>query len=308
MRGFGLSPRSRGSPSAKNPRCTPPRSIPALAGKPRTRRGGRSCDTVYPRARGEASGGLAGGLAGGGLSPRSRGSRGHSERGGPGQGSIPALAGKPPAVDRHPARLRVYPRARGEAPTSRLARSGVCGLSPRSRGSRSCRPANLLPCGSIPALAGKPCCGVPPSRHRGVYPRARGEASPPTARRDASAGLSPRSRGSRRGRQAVGHHQGSIPALAGKPITHSPVARKTLVYPRARGEAVAHVARLRDPRGLSPRSRGSLASTKTDNSRHRSIPALAGKPSGGPAVSDRVGVYPRARGEAFSGLPFVVIR
>ena len=298
MRGFGLSPRSRGSPSAKNPRCTPPRSIPALAGKPRTRRGGRSCDTVYPRARGEASGGLAGGLAGGGLSPRSRGSRGHSERGGPGQGSIPALAGKPPAVDRHPARLRVYPRARGEAPTSRLARSGVCGLSPRSRGSRSCRPANLLPCGSIPALAGKPCCGVPPSRHRGVYPRARGEASPPTARRDASAGLSPRSRGSRRGRQAVGHHQGSIPALAGKPITHSPVARKTLVYPRARGEALGRACRVGPCRGLSPRSRGSLLGSSFRRDQVGSIPALAGKPPPCLCAERQTGVYPRARGEA----------
>ena len=131
-----------------------------------------------------------------------------------------------------------------------------------------------------------------------VYPRARGEAGGRFDPAFLKEGLSPRSRGSLVATALGGHTLGSIPALAGKPMSCTRASRSTRVYPRARGEAVETIGPRPIGPGLSPRSRGSLLHTQPRHGSQRSIPALAGKPSRTSPVSGGVRVYPRARGEA----------
>ena len=256
------------------------------------------------------------------------------------RGSIPALAGKPSVSNRSAVTARrVYPRARGEAWQAIAIRSPDWGLSPRSRGSRrlfrievyseglSPRSRGSPPettrhrgCSrSIPALAGKPAICSTATSLPGVYPRARGEASPQNGRSSMNCGLSPRSRGSpfAMGRQSpgtrsipalagkpedrTGSRSGrvrSIPALAGKPGDSLRHRSFSPVYPRARGEAMMVCITPPPGGGLSPRSRGSPLSVETPWRSSGSIPALAGKPVGVRVRFGVAAVYPRARGEA----------
>ena len=134
----GLSPRTRGSPYRRCRRVVPPRSIPAHAGEPRTSPSRPTTGTVYPRARGGAwdCDSLMAGRKG--LSPRTRGSLGQVDPLPVLVWSIPAHAGEPWIEDADIARLTVYPRARGGAITAASVAITVFGLSPRTRGSRTC--------------------------------------------------------------------------------------------------------------------------------------------------------------------------
>ncbi len=74
-RNRGRSPRARGSPDARPPLPSPPRSIPACAGEPPDGPGLLKADEVDPRVRARAANhGFAKGM-GEGRSPRARGSR-----------------------------------------------------------------------------------------------------------------------------------------------------------------------------------------------------------------------------------------
>ena len=192
----GLSPRSRGSLRGPGTGTDSGGSIPALAGKPATDMVSYLLTRVYPRARGEAAQAKELGASTMGLSPRSRGSPSHTIYRLYQRGSIPALAGKPFAGDSEGQCAGVYPRARGEAKTDANRTRCLRGLSPRSRGSRSCRSSWLTTRGSIPALAGKPPKPAMTMRPITVYPRARGEARSKRQRPRPPWGLSPRSRGS----------------------------------------------------------------------------------------------------------------
>ena len=155
-RSMGLSPRPRGSrPGTALPHPADG-SIPAPAGKPSGRLPSLFPCKVYPRARGEAHRPSIRLEPIQGLSPRPRGSpcqssyrscrkwsipapagsRQHGRAGRDHAGSIPAPAGKPSSALVPPWRVRVYPRARGEAFLEITVELAMRGLSPRPRGSR----------------------------------------------------------------------------------------------------------------------------------------------------------------------------
>ena len=209
----GVYPRPRGGAAVSQAgvRLRRPRSIPAHAGEPVDRDAHpRHERGVYPRPRGGASriGELSDSLLHG-LSPPTRGSlanRGLSE----------------------PIAPQVYPRPRGGAwSAERVANRDSRRVYPRPRGGATCtagRPCGSVD-GSIPAHAGEPTSGeaaVIVLRHRvyprprggavaeraeihvvtqGVYPRPRGGAERDLSRPRVPTreGLSPPTRGSRRG-------------------------------------------------------------------------------------------------------------
>ncbi len=232
-------------------------SIPAHAGEPRVQPPRVRAGGVYPRARGGARGGDPQRRAGRGLSPRTRGSRSNEDPTKPVRGSIPAHAGEPSCEScQHPIR-KVYPRARGGAPTYLPSRWVGTGLSPRTRGSRKRIAYVDVPKRSIPAHAGEPKSSTRSAAWKRVYPRARGGALPRRWKSSRVEGLSPRTRGSRRHHRRISGNRRSIPAHAGEPFYTRRTSNQTLVYPRARGGAYKEAAENAMQVGLSPRTRGS---------------------------------------------------
>ena len=132
---------------------------------------------------------------------------------------------------------------------------------------------------------------------QGRSPRGRGS---PQGSKLASGhnGRSPRGRGSRRAFRLDKPVCGSIPAWAGEPAASAGAGRLTGVDPRVGGGA-SRTTDLTAPRaGRSPRGRGSrgIGGCRLD---HRgSIPAWAGEPRGGNAVTAVFGVDPRVGGGA----------
>ena len=133
---LGLSPRVRGSLFATSRVPTPYGSIPACAGEPGIRGGGRATDGVYPRVCGGAPDVVACG-------PGKR-------------GSIPACAGEPTIRRTSRSPNWVYPRVCGGAASIGTESSGTLGLSPRVRGSPDFACMHDVSPGSIPACAGEP--------------------------------------------------------------------------------------------------------------------------------------------------------
>ena len=170
----GLSPPTRGNPRYGSPPPVKRGSIPAHAGEPLGRQGGRANPRVYPRPRG---GTLRQGdmrRFGRGLSPPTRGNLSLARTLAPRHGSIPAHAGEPcrPQCNRPP--KAVYPRPRGG--TCNGGRCSTCarGLSPPTRGNRPPSRPRLRRDGSIPAHAGEPRPPLAEPSKRKVYPRPRG--------------------------------------------------------------------------------------------------------------------------------------
>ena len=293
---------ARGSHDHSGGVVTRVRSVPAHAGEPGRASTRRAARTVYPRARGGAKRAAFRACHAQGLSPRTRGSRPLARRHLRPGGSIPAHAGEPCAATRTDSSTGVYPRARGGATVSVNTCVTLKGLSPRTRGSQLRVQRLEGRCGSIPAHAGEPCRPGRRSSSRGVYPRARGGAPDRDRGRFAALGLSPRTRGSHALEAWFDTFWRSIPAHAGEPRQGSPVARRSKVYPRARGGAVRSLSALSSVSGLSPRTRGSRGFRASRHGKLRSIPAHAGEPCAGLHVPVSRGVYPRARGGASGAL------
>ena len=156
-RNTGLSPPTRGSlpPAVGRPKKNG--SIPAHTGKPCSLAWTSPSTWVYPRPHGEAH--LLPLHPGRqeGLSPPTRGSRGHEESDGDPAGSIPAHTGKPQSGRLGVDGVAVYPRPHGEACILRAGRHRDKGLSPPTRGSRPWSRVQDAPQRSIPAHTGKPC-------------------------------------------------------------------------------------------------------------------------------------------------------
>ena len=233
----GPSPRARGSLVVRDEGVAGLGSIPACAGKPRSRcrRGRRS--RVHPRVRGEAPFGTAPWTASQGPSPRARGSHGDGGGSVSHGGSIPACAGKPASGSRIRGGPRVHPRVRGEAQLDDGRLVYHYGPSPRARGSPPPPSDQLAPHGSIPACAGKPGGYISPESRNWVHPRVRGEACHVVGMNWPHPGPSPRARGSpnREGPYALAPR--SIPACAGKPPGRPGPGGRARVHPRVRGEA-----------------------------------------------------------------------
>ncbi len=193
----GLSPRLRGNLAGRHEHVAYGGSIPALTGKPSSRRRGRRSEGVYPRAYGETN-----------PPPPPPWAE---------KGSIPALTGKPRSSSRTVRSCGVYPRAYGETPRGTHTSPACPGLSPRLRGNQVLD-ALLASCyRSIPALTGKPAGSTSRQRSQKVYPRAYGETTPGTASSLNRSGLSPRLRGNPPVVPRYAPVERSIPALTGKP-------------------------------------------------------------------------------------------
>ena len=215
MPSTGLSPRVRGNHRWNHYALPPPRSIPARAGEPLSRRVPPCQGWVYPRACGGTRPYPAHFHPAEGLSPRVRGNRDGRLPRWRRPRSIPARAGEPLlAASAAPAR-RVYPRACGGTVWERKSDLPTPGLSPRVRGNH----------GAV---------GDGPPAER-VYPRACG-GTRRTAHRSARCwGLSPRVRGNRTQNFVVDGGVGSIPARAGEPTHSLSTHWLCSVYPRACG-------------------------------------------------------------------------
>ena len=129
-----------------------------------------------------------------------------------------------------------------------------------------------------------------------VYPRVCGGTGRRQGRPSAGQGLSPRVRGNRVG---IVHQVGrlrSIPACAGEPPPDADAGSVSKVYPRVCGGTLTGLCHHNTSAGLSPRVRGNLRSRSDRHTGRRSIPACAGEPPRGSAVSVPARVYPRVCG------------
>ncbi len=240
MQAIGLSPRLRGNQYNNPYSGDNQRSIPALAGEPYPGQPRIHRRTVYPRACGGTVSLIVGKVGGTGLSPRLRGNLPELIEETFGDGSIPALAGEPPARCAPGGPARVYPRACGGTLPLPGPSQQRPGLSPRLRGNRDCFESWVRSWRSIPALAGEP------DQDQWNY-RIR-------------KGLSPRLRGNPCSCRPGPSSPGSIPALAGEPGAGESPFHSQRVYPRACGGTYTLLNIIAGVAGLSPRLRGNLQS------------------------------------------------
>ena len=275
---MGLSPRTRGSRPGRLHRRGQQGPIPADAGEPSGCSAANWAARAYPRGRGGAPGRIHIIDRPHGLSPRTRGSLvARFERLGD-RGPIPADAGEPRPPPPHARRPRAYPRGRGGAIGDRAVVMLHVGLSPRTRGSRRARAARGARPGPIPADAGEP--GRCPARWSSAraYPRGRGGAVSYANEWRLHRGLSPRTRGSRRGDRRHARITGPIPADAGEPVLELAGECHCRAYPRGRGGAPRGRASPLRREGLSPRTRGSREQAGAGVEQLGPIPADAGEP------------------------------
>ena len=195
---------------------------------------------------------------------------------------------------------KVYPRECGAADADDVISVVASGLSPRVRGSLVRTFSGKHNHRSIPASAGQPMAWIRRLRYSRVYPRECGAAALTLYTRPDCRGLSPRVRGSQRLIRRIKWWMGSIPASAGQPSTFPQVRMWITVYPRECGAATQGHPLLPEPKGLSPRVRGSHPVNPGMAINIRSIPASAGQPTCAPDASRAARVYPRECGAAGS--------
>ena len=152
----------------------------------------------------------------------------------------------------------VYPRLRGGSLTMYAPPSQSGGLSPPTRGIQKPVGNERGVKRSIPAYAGDPWRARPKRIYQRVYPRLRGGSYSARVWGLYNAGLSPPTRGIRRGDRRGHYLIGSIPAYAGDPAQCAPPLQRIGVYPRLRGGSATLSRRTRAIQGLSPPTRGIL--------------------------------------------------
>ena len=233
---LGLPPPARGSPARQVLAQLAARSTPACAGI--TTAPGCSSRTaaVYPRLRGDHSGGcsVADGVAG--LPPPARGSLWLDlALDDPGR-STPACAGITDVLSPAAMLLLVYPRLRGDHTGQR--RPGACrrGLPPPARGSRRDAARRDGVGGSTPACAGITDTVWTRIPAGPVYPRLRGDHVCGASASSVLRGLPPPARGSLLQALQRGFDLRSTPACAGITAPTRCQARTAAVYPRLRGD------------------------------------------------------------------------
>ena len=213
-----------------------------------------------------------------GLSPRVRGHRITTYGNARDAGSIPACAGSPFMIQRTSDLSTVYPRVCGVTVHSSARKKTRDGLSPRVRGHRRAKDAQVTAMGSIPACAGSPTTAKSIGCTTAVYPRVCGVTPASGFDGHRTRGLSPRVRGHRERDGGTDAALRSIPACAGSPTDDLRSIGVTEVYPRVCG-VTSQIAPTSPSRGgLSPRVRGHLRYDGTPRGAPRSIPACAGSP------------------------------
>ena len=232
---MGLSPRVRGNPSASDPRHSILRSIPACAGEPEHLADAISPEGVYPRVCGGTLPVRSSLSSRPGLSPRVRGNRPSHDSAMTMRRSIPACAGEPASSLPTSSPPAVYPRVCGGTLAYRPGASAIGGLSPRVRGNRSLKQADLGRIRSIPAWAGEPWPVEDVTCWRRVYPRVGGGTKTISRIVKTSKGLSPRGRGNHGYLSYDAVDVRSIPACAGEPCWWRSWWKTPRVYPRVCG-------------------------------------------------------------------------
>ena len=174
------------------------------------------------------------------------------------------------------------------------------GLSPPTRGNPAPGFPGRLIARSIPAHAGEPRRPRWTASRTTVYPRPRGGTPAPRFAESSYHGLSPPTRGNRRGEVRARDGGRSIPAHAGEPCTTPPASPEASVYPRPRG-GTGFPRRFKSPTyGLSPPTRGNPRHRAAPSVHQRSIPAHAGEPRAKRGDTSAARVYPRPRGGTWS--------
>ncbi len=216
-RSGGSSPRVRGKLEVPVRVVDEDRLIPARAGK--TAAACSPARSAHPRACGENQKNPLAVAPMRGSSPRVRGKHTTPTRWPWRTGLIPARAGKTPGSDYALYGVWAHPRACGENAKGAEDAAREEGSSPRVRGKLHGGTHVGVPCGLIPARAGKTLDRSSAWRRMGAHPRACGENARERSAARREKGSSPRVRGKRHPRGRHPRRDGLIPARAGKTVT-----------------------------------------------------------------------------------------
>ncbi len=317
-RGYGSSPRARGTAGGAAAGPDVDRLIPAGAGNgPGTpRRSG--APPAHPRGRGERKCWCPWITAATGSSPRARGTGGSSSRSRVRLRLIPAGAGNGCGRRSRARAPSAHPRGRGERGRRANLREVEVGSSPRARGTVLGRVAREDVQRLIPAGAGNGRAPSQPRRGGPAHPRGRGErglrlpalgllhrlipagAGNGRARRRAEgkdAGSSPRARGTGALDELDHRRLRLIPAGAGNGMPLRARCRPRPAHPRGRGERWSVPSAAKPVDGSSPRARGTEPRRVADRVRDRLIPAGAGNGLMRIVRMRASAAHPRGRGE-----------
>ena len=177
-----------------------------------------------------------------GSSPRMRGTHQIRDVSADIHGIIPAYAGNTMLTRPGHTQLGDHPRVCGEHRLAGLVGHVPGGSSPRMRGTLQCRVASEGESGIIPAYAGNTFSATPTPTSTGDHPRVCGEHPKAVPLTEASAGSSPRMRGTPERHHVAPRQGGIIPAYAGNTRRSSNAPSPTRDHPRVCGEHVRHVS------------------------------------------------------------------
>ena len=215
---------------------------------------------------------------------------------------IPAGAGnRRPTRWSRPSRP-VHPRGCGEQARPSPGDWGICGSSPRVRGTgQELEIANKIP-RFIPAGAGNSRPACPGTNWPPVHPRGCGEQSSRLSGNQLATGSSPRVRGTAGMAFQAQDSARFIPAGAGNRVRTTRRRVRASVHPRGCGEqsTVSRCSMMRC--GSSPRVRGTVHEFRPGVALHRFIPAGAGNSPTQGRGRTRPTVHPRGCGEQSSSI------
>ena len=182
-----------------------------------------------------------------------------------------------------------------------IAFAGIAaaGSSPRVRGTPQEVEQHIRPYRFIPASAGNALPGRCAWRSGTVHPRECGERDDEGDASTLSTGSSPRVRGTQQGTTMARPRGRFIPASAGNALLQDGQRAVQSVHPRECGERPRHAPAPPDPRGSSPRVRGTPQITLHHIRVERFIPASAGNAEPATFSSLLKSVHPRECGERF---------
>ena len=295
----GSSPRVRGKRPCARVAGLAGRLIPARAGKTPISPACCASTPAHPRACGENAFITAQQQLLSGSSPRVRGKRTGMRLFPEIPGLIPARAGKTSESAQASQPYRAHPRACGEnlgGPGRLLISSGS---SPRVRGKLLPGRLLIINIRLIPARAGKTRGDASACVCLWAHPRACGENAVHVIECEAGDGSSPRVRGKPVPCPDGTMRHGLIPARAGKTPQVRQARRQPWAHPRACGENLCTRQVTHNAQGSSPRVRGKLRQAGARDTKHRLIPARAGKTATRPACFTALPAHPRACGENF---------
>ncbi len=257
----GSSPRGRGTRVQLHTLRIRQRFIPAWAGNAIYRGKPAPMVPVHPRVGGERVFQRRVHDLDFGSSPRGRGTRAHC-RSEPIPGRfIPAWAGNARFHEARRIAPPVHPRVGGERGMEVGLFPMQAGSSPRGRGTpddriRADRRNRFIPAWAGNASGCRRNC-VPAA----VHPRVGGERERGVRKPSATAGSSPRGRGTPRRRSGAGLRRRFIPAWAGNAWLTACGPTTPAVHPRVGGERCPPQAPHDPPAGSSPRGRGTRRAT-----------------------------------------------